>query len=102
VSYIAVFEIDHGLNSRLNMKKNVKIPSTIKHSLTNLIEVVLSEAHPGTQFIHYTLISGTSDNTMSKELNPFESSGRNSVKRCLFKIYIMKSQEIKKTAFDHL
>jgi len=78
----------------------VKIPSKIKHSLTNLIEVVLSEAHPGTQFIHDTLISGTSDDTMIKALNPFQSPGRNSVKRCLFRIYIMKSQGIKKTAFD--
>lgn len=49
VNYIAVFEIDHGLNSRLDTKKNVKIPSTIKHSLTNVIEVVLSEAHPSTE-----------------------------------------------------
>jgi len=99
-NYIAVFEIDHGLNSRLDTKKNVKIPSTIKHSLTNLIEVVRSEAHPSTQFFHDTLISGTSDNTTSKALNSFESSGRNSVNRCLYRIYIMKSQGIKKTAFD--
>jgi hypothetical protein len=49
VNYVAVFEIDHGLNSRLDTKKNVKIPSTVKHSLTNLIEVVLSEAQPGTE-----------------------------------------------------
>jgi len=54
-SYIAVFEIDHSLNSRLDTKKNVKIPSTIKHSLPNLIEAVLSEAHPSTQFVHDTL-----------------------------------------------
>jgi hypothetical protein len=64
------------------------------------MEVVLSEAHPSTQIIHDVLISGLSDNTMSTALKQFESYGRNSVNRWLFRICIIKSQGIKKTAFD--
>jgi len=51
-------------------------------------------------FFQKLILVHTLDNTMSKTLNPFESSGRNSVNRCLFRIYTMESQGIKKTVFD--